>query len=368
MEKPKIAIVHYWMTNLGGGEQVLLEMHKMYPDAPIYTSVYNAAALPQFADADIRTTWLQKFPFRFKHQFFAPLRPFAFRSLDLSEYNIVLTSDAADAKNVRVSKDAVHICYCNTPPRYYWSHYEDFMKNPGFGLLNPLVRVILRLLVGPLRRIDYSAAQKVDYFIGNAKFIKKRIKKYYDRDSAVIYAPVNTERFKPPQKKIKKYGFLHMGRMVPMKRIDLIIQACNELKLPLKVAGRGTEIDSLRKLAGPTVEIIESPTDEQVNKLYWEAEAFIFAAEEDFGIVPIEAMASGTPVLAYGKGGATETVIAGKTGDFFEAQTVESLVAALKKFDPSKYKKQDLLDRAAYFSEESFRKNLKAFVESKHKK
>lgn len=360
----RIALVHYWLTNMGGGERALLELHKLYPDAPIYTSVYDPKALPEFKNADVRTTWLQKMPFRFKHQFFGVLRPFAFRSLDLSEYDVVLIADAADAKNVRVPEDAVSFCYCHSPPRYYWSHYDTFLKNPGFGVFDPLARIALKLLIGPLRRIDHNAAQKIDYFAGNSGTIKKRIKKYYDRDAEIVYPPINTKRFAPP-KNIKKSGYIHMGRMIGMKRIDIIIEACNQLKRPLTVAGHGAELENLRKIAGPTVTVVDNPSDEEVNRMLQEAEAFIFAAEEDFGIAPIEAMAAGTPVLAYGKAGALETVQAGKTGEFFEQQTVESLVQALKKFDPKKYSRKDLLARADDFSEEAFAKRVKEFVDSK---
>lgn len=359
----KIAIVHYWLTNLAGGERALLEIHKAFPDAPIYTSVYDPRAFPEFKGADIRTTWLQKFPFKFKHQFFAPLRPFAFRSLDLSEYDVVLINESADAKNIRVSAGAKTLCYCHTPIRYYWSDYQKFLDNPGFGALDPVARLALKVLVRPLRKIDYKAAQRMDYFAGNSEHIVRRIKKYYDRDAEVLYPPVNVHRFKPT-KTVKKEQYVHIGRMNTMKRIDLIVKACNELKVPLTVAGRGTEYERLKKLAGPTVEVIFSPSDEEVTRLFQEAKALIFAAEEDFGITPVEAMSAGTPVIAYGKAGVLET-LTDKTGVFFEEQSVESIVKAIQKFEKKTYKKKDLLDQAAKFSEEAFARNLKAFVESK---
>ena len=351
---------------MGGGERVLLELHKLYPDAPIYTSVYDPKALPEFKNADVRTTWLQKMPFRFRHQFFAPLRPFAFRSLDLSEYDVVLISDAADAKNVRVPKSTISICYCHTPIRYYWSDYQRFLKNPGFGLLDPLVRLGLKVMVKPLRSIDFKAAQKIDYFIANSKHIAKRIKKYYQRDSEVIYPPINTKRFTPPQK-VKKGGYVSTGRMNTMKRLDLIIEACNRMKVDLTIAGRGTELERLKKLAGPTVTVLEEPSDEKVNELLQNAGAFIFAAEEDFGITPVEALSAGTPVVAYGKAGVLESITE-KTGVFFKDQSVEGVITGIQEFEKKTFHKSDLLAQADNFSEATFAKNINKFVDGKVKR
>lgn len=350
---------------MGGGERVLQKLHALYPDAPIYTSVYNPDGMAEeFKSADIRQTWLRFFPFKNRHQFFAVLRPFAFRSFDFSDYDVVITSDAADAKNIRVPDGVTHICYCHTPIRYYWSDYEHYLERPGFGILDPLVRLVLKILVKPLRRVDYRAAQKVDYFMANSKHIQKRIKKYYGRDSEVVYPPVNVERFKP-SKTVKKSGFVHVGRMNTAKRIDLIVEACNQLKLPLTVAGRGTEWQNLEKLAGPTVKVTGELSDDEITDLIQKSEAFIFAAEEDFGITPVEAMSAGTPVIAYGRAGVTESVIEGKTGMFFKAQTVGSIVQALKKFKASDYKQGDMIAQAAKFSEDAFALNIKEFVNSK---
>lgn len=358
----KVALVHPWLTNTGGAERLLLEVHKIYPDAPIYTSVFDAEAMPAFKDLDVRTTFMQKLPFwRFKQQVWAPLRPLAFRRLDLREFDVVITTEHADAKNVWVRDDAVHICYCNSPIRYYWSHYHEYKKDPGFGRLNPLIRLIMPPIVWWLRRVDFNAAQRVDYFMSNSTEIQRRVRKYYLRSSEVVNPPVEAERFSST-KKTGRTGFVAASRQTPYKRLDLAIQACNQLKLPLTVIGDGTEHERLKKMAGPTITMLGYVDDETKIKAFQSAEAFIFPAEEDFGIVPIEAMAAGCPVLAYGKGGVVDWMIPGKTGETFDEQTVESLVEALRQFKPDAYDKKLLVKHARAFEAQRFRKEIKAFV------
>ena len=360
----KIAIVTHWMTVMGGAERVLLEMHKLYPEADIYTSVYDAHAMPAFEHVEIKTTWLQKMPLAFRHQLWAPLRPLAFQMLDLREYDVVITNDSAEAKNVRVRRDAVHISYNNTPIRYYWSHYKEYLRDPGFGLLNPVVRIVMPLLVWRLKRIDYKAAQNVDYFVANSSEIQRRVKKYYHRSSAVINPCVSIGRFKKKGRAKKRKGYLIAGRQTPYKRFDLAIAACNELGLPLTVVGNGTEHEKLKKMAGPTITFKSDVSDADIVKLFHTHEAFIFPAEEEFGIVPIEAMAAGMPVIAFEKGGVVDWMVPSKTGETFAEQTVESLVETLKTFKPADYKKKDLASNAERFSNERFRLELKEFVDS----
>ncbi len=356
----RIAIVHHWMTSMAGAERVLLEMHKLYPEADIFTSVYDPHAMPAFEHVDIKTTWLQKLPWNHKHQFWAPLRPLAFRMLDLKDYDLVITSDSAEAKNVRVRRDAAHISYNNTPIRYYWSHYKEYKRDPGFGVLNPLVQLIMPLFVWRLKKTDYKAAQKVDYFISNSSEIERRVRKYYNRASVVINPPVDTKRFKT-NKKMKRSGYLIAGRQTPYKKFDLAIQACTELELPLTVVGNGTEHEKLKKMAGPTINFKTDVSDEDLVDIFHTHEAFIFPAEEDFGIVPIEAMAAGMPVVAYEKGGVVDWMV---TGETFPEQTVESLTKVLKKFKASDYKKSDLDANAERFSNARFHLELKEFVNS----
>ena len=357
----KVAIVHDWLTNLGGAERVVYQLHKLYPDAPIYTSVYEPSALPMFDDADVRTTYLQHFPFKHKHQLYASLRPRAFRKLDLSEYDVVISSSSAEAKQVQVREDAVHICYCHTPIRYYWSHYYDYINDPGMGLLNPFVRYAIPLFVPPLKKSDYKAAQKVTKFVANSNEVKKRIRKYYDREADVIFPPVDVERFKPT-KKTKRSGFIIAGRQTPYKRVDLAVEACTELGLDLTVIGNGPEHGHLKRIAGPTIKFETNVSDEEMTSYFHKAEAFIFPPLEDFGIVPIEAMAAGLPVIAFKEGGAQDYVVKGLSGEFFDKQTTASLKKVLKNFKRSNYKEKEIIEHAQQFSNERFKLEVAEFV------
>jgi glycosyltransferase involved in cell wall biosynthesis len=358
--KPKVALVHDWLTGEAGAEQVLLALHRLFPEAPIYTSVRNPERTPSFEGMDIRTSFLQKWPLWKRQQLYPQLRPLAFESFDLSDYDVVISIASAESKGVVTRPGTVHICYCNTPIRYYWNDYHAYLGRMEFGLLNPLVRLVMPYLTNYLRLWDYTAAQRVDYFVANSKTTQARIGKYYRRDSQVIYPPVAVDSFKYQTK--KDDYFLCVGRLVPYKRVDLAVQACTEQKLTLKVAGEGPELDKLKKLAGPTIEFLGRVPSSELPALYAKARAFIFAAEEDFGIVPVEAMASGTPVITYGLGGATETVVDGVTGLYFGEQTVESLIEALKKFDKQKFEPKLIRARAEEFNESRFAKELSELV------
>ena len=359
----KVAIVHDWLTNLGGAERVAYELHQLYPKAPIYTSVYDKTALPMFNDADVRTTYLQRFPFKHKHQLYASFRPRAFRKLDLSEYDLVISSSSAESKQVRVRDDAVHICYCHTPIRYYWSHYTEYIADPGMGPLNPFVRFVLPVIIPFLRRSDYNAAQKVTAFVANSNEVKNRIEKYYKRDSIVINPPVDVDRFLP-KGTTKRSGFIIAGRQTPYKRFDLAVEACTKLGLELTVVGNGPENARLQRMAGPTVKFLTNVRDSEMPGLFHKAEAFIVPSLEDFGIVPVEAMAAGLPVIAFGKGGALDSIIDRKTGAYFKEQTVSSLSSTLKKFNRDDYKQSEIIDHAKKFSSERFRQEIKDYADS----
>ena len=330
---------------MGGAERVVLAMHEAFPDAPIYTSVYEPAKLPLFDGLDVRTTKLQNWPkpLRRLHKFFPMFRVRAFRDLDLSEFDIILSSSSAEAKQVRKTRDdQVHVCYCHTPIRYYWSHYAEYKRDPGFGRLNWLVRLAMPFIVPSLKRADYQAAQDVDVFIANSTEVQKRIREYYGKSSVVIHPPVDAERFTKLSKPLaKRSGYVALGRQVPYKRIDLAVAACTSLKLPLTVIGSGSEHDRLVAMAGPTVEFVTDATDEAVAAYLASARGFIFPAEEDFGIVQVEALAAGTPVIAYASGGSEDIVKDGEGGITFDAQDSISLQNALMRaekssFDPAK--------------------------------
>jgi glycosyltransferase involved in cell wall biosynthesis len=367
MKQPKIAIVCDWITSMGGAEEVVLAMHEAFPDAPIYTSVYTPETMPAFKGLDIRTTWLQKLPkpLRKMYRWLPVLQVWAFRSLDLSEYDIILSSAIINSKQVRKTRPGqVHICYCHTPTRYYWSHYKEYKRDPGYGKLNWLVKILIPIFLPHQRKLDYEAAQKIDVFIANSTEVQKRIKKYYDKSSTVIYPPVNVGRFEPARERGDYYVVL--GRQVPYKRIDLAIAAANELGLKLKVFGKGSEHEKLVAMAGSTISFYSdrfgNASDAEVNKALNHAKGFLFMAEEDFGIVQAEALAAGAPVIALGRAGTLDIVQDGESGILFENQTVEDVVNALKKAESIHFLPGLLRRKAKRFDKGLFITKLRKIV------
>jgi glycosyltransferase involved in cell wall biosynthesis len=365
VSKPRIALVHHWLVSPGGAEKVLLKLHQMYPEAPIYTAAYVPKKFPEFADADVRTTFLDKIPLiKRKHQLFPLFLGTPFKTLNMDAYDIVISSCAAEAKYVRTGPRTLHICYCHTPVRYYWSDYDWYMadlRRFPFGRLNPLARMAFRSLVQPLRREDYKAAQGVDAFIANSRHIQNRIKTYYKRESVVIYPPIETKilRDQPPG---SKDFYLIVGRQVASKRLDVAVQAFNELGLPLKVAGSGEQINRWRPLSKANIEFLGRVSDEERNRLFAGAKGFVFPPEEDFGMTPVEAMSAGTPVIAFRGGGASEYVIEGHTGVLFNEQTPESLIEAVRRFETMKFEADRVRAKATEFDENVFEERLREFV------
>lgn len=367
---PKVAIVHDWLVG-GGAELVVYELHRLYPDAPIYTS-YCSPEWRAKLDGKVVTGWLQRWPFSKLRKFIPVLRIWWFEHLDLSAYDVVISSSGnGEAKGVKAGRQfkagQTHVCYCHSPTHFYWRHYDQYLAHPGFGVFDPLVRLALRLLVGPLRRWDLKASKRPDYFLANSEHIKDDIQRYYRRNSAVVHPPINIERFTlGPAAGGKRRGFVTVGRQQPYKRNDIIVQACSDLGLPLTVIGKGPEHEHLKQLAGPTVAFLtgEQASDEAVVKAMQSAKAFIFAAHEDFGITPVEAMAAGTPVIAYQAGGALDYIKPGITGMFFTEQTVESLKLVLEEFDSQQYNAKVLQSEARQFSIERFRQRMKDFMQS----
>ncbi|MEO7624387.1 MAG: glycosyltransferase [Candidatus Saccharimonadales bacterium] len=360
--KLKVAIVCDWLTGIGGAERVVLELHKLYPDAPIYTSQYDKNAISWFDDADVRTSGLQRLPKRLKK--FLPLaRAWSFRRLDLSEYDLVISSSGAEAKGVKTRPDATHICYCHSPTHYYWIRPDEYLKRPGFPRgFNWLARIGLKMLMETLKRWDLQAAKQPDFMIANSTHTQAMIKKYYKRDSTVIYPPVELDRFKLPTKPPLRHGFVVAGRQTPYKRIDLAIEACNELKIPLIVIGDGPEHRRLEKLAERNVTFLTNVGDHEIANHFQSALGYIFPGVDDFGIVAVEAMAAGTPVIAYSKGGALDYVVDGKTGLFFDKQDVKSLVAVLETASTKNFRYEAIAEYADQFSAKAFAANIKAFV------
>ncbi len=401
---PKVAIVHDWLVG-GGAELVVEQLHKMYPDAPIYTS-YCTKEWRQRLDNTVITGYLQHWPFSHVRKFLPVLRQRWFRKLDLSEFDLVISSSGnGEAKFVLPRKDIgqqqtdenpqslsnrgakrpVHVCYSHTPTHFYWRKYDEYLKNPSF---RPkwLARLGLRLLVKPLRKRDYEAAQSVDYFIANSSHIQNDIKKYYHRDSLVIHPPVNISAFTTSKIQTSKNNkthastpsnikyqisnmsaqrsFILWGRHVPYKRFDLAIKACNKLKLPLTIIGTGPETKNLKKIAGPTITFTGRISDDELIAYAHSASAFLFPGEEDFGIAPVEAMAAGLPVIAYQSGGALDYVIEGKTGLFFTKQTQASLIEALQTFDLQMFDSEEIKYTVKQFEPAHFRQTISKIIRS----
>ncbi|HEY8999572.1 MAG TPA: glycosyltransferase [Candidatus Saccharimonadales bacterium] len=358
----RVAIVHDWLVG-GGAERVVAELHKMFPGAPIYTS-YCSDEWRERLDDKVVTGFLQHWPFGKLRKFVGVLRIWWFKHLDLNEFDLIISSTGnGEAKGIRVRKDAVHVCYCHAPTHYYWRHYDQYVARPGFGVFDPLARVGLKLLVGPLRRWDYKAAQKPDFFLANSTHTAREIKEFYGREATVVFPPIDVERFVIPMPK-ERHGFVTTGRLVPAKRNDVLVEACTKLNLPLKVIGHvGPDSERLKKLAGPNVTFIEDASDEEVAQHLVSAEAFLFASYDDFGIVTIEALAAGTPVIAFKDGGAEDYVVPGKTGLFFDKQTPESLTKALEEFPKHSFNHNEIRNFAEKFSAAHFQSAVRDFIE-----
>ena len=364
-KEPKIALVTDWLTNMGGAEPVLLDIHKLFPKAPIYTSVYDEKNMPAFQKIEIRTTELQKTlpkSLRFKHVLWPTKRAKAFRKLDLSEFDIIISTSSAEAKAVRKTRPGqIHIAYIHTPIRYYWSHYEEFRKEFSFGKLTPFIRPFIPALVKKQRKLDYESAQAIDVFIANSTVTQERIKKYYGKPSTVIHPGVDVNRF-TPEPKGERSGYVIWGRHVPYKRFDLAIKAANKLALPLTIAGTGPDTERLKSLAGPTVKFLGRISDDALVRLAQSSKGFLFPNEEDFGISAVEALAAGTPVIAYKKGGALDIIQDGETGVFFEEQTVESLVEAIKRFETLEFLPATLHRKSKRFEKSLFATKIRKIV------
>ena len=351
------ALIHDWLTNVAGAEKVLLVLKEIFKDAPIYTSVFDSKKAKAFEKFDVRTTYLQNLPLvKSKREVLIPLTPLAFENIDLGEFDLVISNTTMPAKGVITKPETIHICYCHTPTRYLWeSELDPRAKAGAFSGLR-------RKIAHRLRIWDKVASDRPDYYFANSKYISKRIKKYYGRDSKVIYPPVDVNQFVVgDQNNVKDY-YLFVSRLVGYKKCNIVVEAFNKLGLPLKIIGSGPEKKYLQKIAKGNIEFLGFLSGSELKKYYSQAKAFIFAAEEDFGIVPVEAMASGRPVIAYGRGGATETVVEGKTGLFFYEQTAESLINVIKKFDPKKFDSAIIREQAEKFSTERFKKEFREEV------
>lgn len=362
----KTALIHDWLVTLGGAEKVLESIYEIYP-SPIFTLVKNDRNLigTIFEKANIKTSFIQKLPkaktFYRNYLLFFPL---AIEQFDLSEYDIIISSSHAVAKGVLTNSNQLHICYCHTPIRYAWDLYHKYLNETGFskGLKGFLTKFILHYI----RIWDLTTVNRVDYFIANSKYVAKRIAKIYRRQATVIYPPVDIDKFEVFTK--KENFFVTASRIVPYKKIDLIVEAFSQIPdKKLIVIGDGPDLKKIKRKAGKNIEFLGYQPFNNLKYYLQRAKAFIFAAEEDFGILPVEAQACGTPVIAYGRGGVTETVIENKTGLFFKEQSVESLINTIKHFEKveDRFDPLEIRKNAERFNKERFKKEFKSFVDKK---
>lgn len=360
----KIALVHDFLVSFGGAERVLEALSEIFPKTPIYTLIYDQKKMHgKFKDNNIRTSFLQKFPpfLRKRYRWLLPFMPTAVEIFDLRDFDLVISSSGAWSKGIVTKLSTQHVAYLHSPMRFVWDYKNDYLSNKKRGFC-------VRMLMSYLRIWDKQASERPDYLITNSCYTQKRVNKYYRRDSRIIYPPVGIINKVKDNKEEKKY-FLTVSRLSNYKKIDKIIEAFNDLKLPLIVIGTGKQEKYLRQIAGPNVKIVGWKSDEEITDYLSQSRAFIFAALDDFGLAPIEAMSQGVPTIALRAGGALEYVEEGKTGEFFEAATSKSIQKAVRKFidQETKYASEYIIAQTDKFSKERFRKEILEFLEEKLK-
>jgi len=363
----KTALIHDHLAQDGGAEKVLQVLADMFKDAPIFTLLYEKKNIDRYAGRQISASIIQKLPGGVKHyQWYLSFMPIAVEFFDLGEYNLVISDTSSFAKGVITKPDCLHICYCHTPTRYLWSDTHEYLNELKY---NKWFKKIISLVISRIRLWDRAAADRVDFFIANSATVQKRIRKYYRRESVVIYPPVETEKFfliTPEEKNDGEKYFLAGCRLAPYKRLDIVIEAFKKLggDYKLKIFGDGVDMKRLRQITGDNtnIEFLGRVTEEEKARLYSAAEAFINPQEEDFGITAVESMASGRPVIAYRQGGATETIIENKTGIFFDIQTPEVLVETIKSFNPAAFNPQEIKAHAQKFSVDNFKRQMSEFI------
>lgn len=353
----KIALVHDYLAQDGGAERVLKAFHELWPDAPIFVLFNKKGSVAGFESADVNQSFIGKIPgAKNRFQWFLPWMPLATERHNLHDFDVVLSSTSAFAKGVLTRPDTLHISYCHTPTRYLWTDTHEYIADLKY---NRFVKAMLPRLIHKLRIWDKASTDRVDHFVANSNTVRQRIEKYYRRGSDIIFPPVDTHQFSLG--KTKDY-FVTGGRIVRYKRFDLIVAAFNRLGYPLKIYGSGPELEHLKKHAKPNIEFLGRVSDKEKAMLLSHAKGFIHPQLEDFGITPVEAMASGCPVIAFGEGGVTETVIPGKTGVFFHEQTWESLFDAVLNFDANTWDRAAIQKHAQTFSLDRFKTRIQQYV------
>ncbi len=377
----RVALVHDWLVTLGGADRVLLALHEIFPRAPVFVALHDLSRLPEpFRRLDVRGTWLQRVPGAPQHhRLLVPLMPFAFGHVDLRSYDVVVSSSHACAKGVSVPAGAIHVCYCHTPMRYAWDLQDEYL-----AVLPAVARPPARVALARLRRWDHATAQRVDYFIANSHHVAGRIRRHYGREATVVYPPVDTDFFTPDESTQSTQStdghagdwgdwedrvdwedyYLVVSRLVPYKRVDVVVAAFNRLDRPLVVVGDGPERRRLQAMARPHVQFVGEVSETALRGYYRRCRALVFAGEEDFGLVPVEAQACGRPVIAYGRGGVVESVLPRITGFFFREQTADALVGAVRECDAMEFDRASIRHHAERFSVRRFQHEVEEFIGS----
>ena len=355
-----VAIVHYWLVGMRGGEKVVEALCRLFPEATIFTHVYAPDAVSDLIRSrDVRTSFIDRLPrSRRLYKSYLPLMPLALEQLDLRKYDLIISSEAGPAKGIVPPPDSVHVCYCHSPMRYIWSMFHDYRDSTG-----PLKRLLMPPLAHYLRNWDAVSAMRVDEFIANSTTVQARIRRYYHRDAHVVPPPVDIDAFEPVHP--SQIGDFHLmvGELVRYKRPELAVEAFNRLGKRLIVIGGGEMLDELKRIAGPTITLMGPQPFPVLRHYYARCRALVFPGEEDFGIVPVEAMASGRPVIAFGRGGATETVEEGLSGTFFGEQSVDALIGALETSAHHDYDSDLIAERARQFSAERFAQSMRQHID-----
>jgi len=354
----KVALIHDWLNGMRGGEKVLEIFCELFPEAPIYTLHHEKEKLSSFLqEKKIETSFIQKLPWRkTKYRYYLPLFPLAIESFKLDNFDLIISLSHCAAKGIIPPKNAVHLCYCFTPMRYAWDFYLDYFSKTIFP-----VRLLIKYTLKYLKRWDLKTNERIDSFISISQNIAAKIKKYYARDSIIVYPPVDTDFYQITEE-LKEKFFLIISALVPYKKIDIAIKTFNELNLPLKIIGSGPEKNRLQQQSGPNIEFLGWQSNEKIKTYYNQAQALIFPGEEDFGIVPLEALSCGCPVIAYAKGGALETLLDKKTGVFFHKQDKNSLKEAVAVFHKMNFDRNILRNQALKFSKQKFKDLLKETI------
>ena len=355
----RIALVHDYLIQDGGAERVLQTFHEVWPDAPVFVLLHDRRKMPAFNDWDVRPSFLQNLPFALrKFKYLLPLMPAATESYQLGDFDAVLSSTSAFAKGVITQPGTTHVCYCHTPTRYLWSDTHTYVKEQ---LPSLPVRLAAQPMLSRIRVWDRLAADRVDRFVANSETVRQRIAKYYNRSSDVIFPPVETANYRPSDR-VENY-YVAGGRLVPYKRFDVVVNAFNKLRLPVKIFGTGPDYAKLKAMAKPNIEFLGRVSEQEKADLYAQAIAYIHPQEEDFGITAVEAMAAGRPVIAYGKGGGAETVVPGRTGVWMDEQSWEELAGLIINFRPEQFDPRVIRAHAEQFDKEKFKARIREYVE-----